>query len=46
MKAYCLKMFIEYMNDFLTESAFADYYAMDDVRMNRILSIGRRLAYR
>lgn len=46
MKKYCLDLYLEYMNDFLTEQAFADHHGMDDARVHRILAIGRRIAYR
>lgn len=45
-KKYCLDLYLEFMNDFLTEGAFADYHGMDDARAHRLLSIGRKLAHR
>lgn len=46
MKKYCLNLYLEYMNDFLTEQAFAAYHGMNGARVHRILTIGRKLAYR
>lgn len=46
MRKYLRNLHLEYVNDFLSESAFAAYLGADEARVSRMLAIGRKLAYR
>lgn len=46
MKAKILTMYLDYVNNFLSETAYADYYGMTDKKATRLLAIGRKLAYK
>jgi len=40
------KLYLDYVNNFLTVQAFADYYHFSDEKADRIIDIGRALHYR
>jgi hypothetical protein len=37
-----IKLFLDYLNNFLTVSAFADYYGFSIKKANKIIRIGRK----
>ena len=36
-------LYLEYVNDFLTVTRFAEYYRITELRASKILSIGHKL---
>lgn len=47
MKEKIEALFLDYVNNFLTVSRFAEYYFdCDEVKAQRVIDIGRRLNYR
>ena len=46
MKKELEKMFLDYVNNYLTVWRFADAYNITTKRANRILDIGRKLHYK
>ena len=43
MKEAVLRMYLDYVNEFLTVSRFAEYYGITDRKAIRVLVIGSRL---
>lgn len=43
MKAKIEKLYLSYVNDFLTTERFAEYYNMDISKAYRLIKIGRKL---
>lgn len=46
MKKQVEKLYLQYYNQFLTVSAFADYLHIDTDKALRIVNIGRRINHR
>lgn len=46
MRKYLRNLHLEYVNDFLSEPAFAAYLGQDEARVSRMLAIGRKLNHR
>lgn len=46
MRKHLRDLYLEYVNDFLTEQGFAAYLGQDQARVSRMLAIGRKLAHR
>lgn len=38
-----IEIYLDYFNNFLTFSAFADYYGFDDIDAHYIIELGRKL---
>ena len=43
MKARLIFMYLRYVNDFISTSAFAEYYGITKDKAFRIIGLGRRL---
>lgn len=43
MKTKIIKMYLDYVNNFLTVAAFEDHYNLDFKKALRVLKIGKRL---
>lgn len=40
-KNYCVKMYLDYVNDFLTVARFAEYYGITEAEADEVIRIGR-----
>lgn len=38
---YCVKMYLDYVNNFLTVARFAEYYGITETEANEVIRIGR-----
>jgi hypothetical protein len=43
MKSKIESLFLSYVNDFITVTAFASYYGLSLPRAHRVISLGRRI---
>ena len=43
MKHNLKKLYLSYVNEFISVTAFADYYGFSDIQAERIIGIGRKL---
>jgi hypothetical protein len=43
MKAKLLSIYLDWVNNYITTAKMADDYGVDDVKINRMISIGRRI---
>jgi len=45
MKTYLKTFYLDWLNNFLTVQAMADYYGIDSAKCERMISIGSALYY-
>jgi hypothetical protein len=43
MKTKIEKLYLEYVDNFLTVVGFANYYDIDEVKANKIINLGRKI---